>query len=155
MTMRDNAAQRRQALAAGLTALVAGVTAFGAGGCSAQSAAGDGTDVVAVTQRLVLAEVCRDVSVVEAPGAARPGTPAADLVQHSLGCGYQGTPTVILSTFSSAADRDTACAALSSDPAVLCGTDANLWVARSDDATTLEDVRTTLGSAVTPATKSR
>jgi hypothetical protein len=64
MTMRDNAARRRQALAAGLTAFVAGVTAFGAGGCSAQSAAGDGTDVVAVTQRLVLAEVCRDVSVV-------------------------------------------------------------------------------------------
>lgn len=155
ITMTSICTRRRRGpvTAAVLTSVVASVTALGASGCSAQSATGSGTDVVAVTQRLVLADVCRDVSVVETPDAAGPGTAAADLVQHSLGCGYQGTPTVIFSTFNSAADRDTACAALSADPAILCGTDTNLWVARADDAATLEQVRTTLGSAVTPATK--
>ena len=133
-------------LAVGMVGTVAVATA-----CSAQTVV-TSTDVIATRDRLIRDQFCSGVAVVTSSGVLPAHTPAARLVERSIGCGpHQDEPTIVLSQFRSAADRDKACASMRTDAAVLCGTDLRLWLMRVGDDVNIDRIEVTFGDDVVRA----
>lgn len=112
-------------------------------------------DVFAARQRLIRDGFCSDVAEVPETGVLPPKRPESRLVEHSTGCGpHQDEPTIVLSQFRSAADRDSACAAMRTDDAVLCGTGLKLWLMRVGADANIDRIEATLGDDVVRANAS-